>query len=118
MKGWVAPKQWNRIDKFTVEASDGSKVWIDVRGLVGFERTNGDYVSLGAEFSHDSKSDRTFPISRKNIHVYVNQVLSWERDGSDTGKKISKDVRQKFLESIKEAMNSLGYSIRYIYRKE
>ncbi len=110
-------KKWKKTGKLTALACDGTKVWIDVRGIVGLERPNGTYISLGASFADGSELHNSkFELQQTNkiIHIYDEKILYWAKDGYITGGKISPGIKKVLLEAIKLAMKSLGYSVKYI----
>lgn len=118
MKKYTIPKHWRKIDGLTVKAPDDSKVWLDIRGLVGLELPSGKYVSLGAYFADNSEEelhDGKFgpPPFDKQINISVEDTLIWWKDGHNTGEIVSKATHRQILDSIKNAMKTLGYTIEY-----
>lgn len=117
MKKDVISNKWKKIDKLTAIETDGTKVWIDIRGLIGLEKPNGYNISLGASFANGSEPhDRKFrpPTNNEIIHVYDEKVLFWSKNGYSTGKRIPQNIKQVLLDNIKLGMKSLGYNIKYI----
>ena len=110
--------QWKKLDTYTAEAPDGSKVWFDIRELVGFEQPDGYYISLGAvifnKAGKSSFSSNTSSTDNKIMHVYIGKKLCWEKDGYDTGEEISGDNRRILLDNIKNGLNLLGFAVEYI----
>jgi len=118
MNKYSAPDKWVKINKYTVEASDGSKAWFDPREIVGLKQPNGCYISLGAEIDNHI----TQPNNNKNnpslnniiMHVYLEKNLYWEIDGYVTKMEVPKDSRPEILKSISNAMKELGFIVEYI----
>jgi hypothetical protein len=118
MKKYIVPAKWKKIDKFTVVAPDGSKVWLDVRGLVVLKQPSGFSLPLGASFVDEEDDLRSIksksPLTNKIIQVYVGKVFSWKKEGYDTNETITRFVLKSLLKSIKSAVETLGYSVEYV----
>lgn len=105
----ATPSVWKKIDKFTAQASDGTNAWLDLRGIIGLERPDGCYISLGASFDTLHK--------KSIIKVYIGKESFWEKNGYDVGEKISHGDQQTLLNKLRDAMKMLGYSLKYIAKK-
>ena len=90
-----------------------------MRGLVGLQQPGGLYITLGASSSdahgelHDGKYNP--PSKKKPIRIYIADMQKWWRGGYQTKEEIAVELRKVILDSLEEAMRSLGYSIKYVH---
>ncbi len=117
MTEYMPPEEWTKVDPWTAEAPDGSKAWLDARGLVGLTRPDGTYLSFGARLA-DSGADPHDgnlgpPREGSRISVFTEDTLMWERDGRSTESFVPTEHREAYLESISNAMSVVGYTVEY-----
>jgi hypothetical protein len=102
---YVPAEQWKKKDSFTAVALDGSKVWIDIRGFLGYERPDSYYVTFGINI-HNLNNKEV-----KSITLYRNQSLELRENGYSTGYILENDLMEKFYKSIVNAIKELGYRV-------
>jgi hypothetical protein len=109
--------KWNKIDNYTAKSSNDSKVWFDTRELVGYERPDKLYVSLGASISNNlikSSANNKVSLKRnKTLIVFVSNELHWEQNGYSSGMRIEGEEKFILLKNIKNGMKSLGFIVYY-----
>jgi len=117
MDEYIPPKEWKKIDVLTALAPDGTRAWLDVRGLVGLTRPDGAYLSLGASLADtgDEPHGRGYspPPEGSRICVFAEDNLTWRKDGRPTVEVVPSRLREIFLESIFTALSSVGYYLEF-----
>ena len=115
---YIPPTRWKRVDAWRTRAADGSLVWMDMRGLVGLQQPNGLNFTLGAsaEGAHGELHDGRHgpPPKGRPIQVFVGPKSRWWRGGYQTNEMLSEAAKRDVLDSLKKAMGTLGYAVRYI----
>jgi hypothetical protein len=106
---YLPANQWKKKDSYTVIAHDGSKVWIDMRGLIGYERPDAYYITFGIDIHNLDNSKQV-----DSITLYRNQSLELEEDGSLTGYILENELIEKFYKSIINAIKELGYKVELV----